>query len=181
MEKTHAWPWRRRGTIWCTYLKLVPSFLPYQWTPSYSHSALSISSSPPDSGTYTKCKPIVKCVRSGLISSLLPDEWLKTYGAHRHSQWDPASQPRDMCSHSIAGPHLPPAPFIKWICHIFETARLSATSVWAQWFWTLSVGMCQKWHNLNCMRTVSPCAIACFFVTGRQALKHTLTRDDWKC
>lgn len=88
----------------------------------------------------------MKCARSGLVSSPFPDEWLNTYGAYWHSQWDPPltpplphspSQTGDMSSLGVSRPDLPPAPFFKMnLSHIWGqgTARLSAISIWAQWF-----------------------------------------------
>lgn len=113
---------------------------------------------------------------SGIVWFLLLDEPIKTYGAYWHFQWGPARRLRDMCSHSIAGPHLPPAPFIKWICHIFEARKVP--------------GWVPPPFELNGLNTIRgdvskmaqfklyvKCFTMCyclFFVTGGQALKHNI-------
>lgn len=182
-RKTQAWPPGQRGTICCTSLMPIhppfslslPLSLLHQLPPwSSPIPLLVICSSLTGYGTLRWCQLIVKCARSGLASVLLPDEWLNTYGAYRHSQWGPASQPRDMYSFSIAGPHLPPAPFLKWICHISEARKLPG--------WVPSPS---ELNGLNTIRRdVSKlgqfelhvnCCTMCyclFFVTGRQALQQ---------
>lgn len=92
-------------------LKLVPSVLPYQWTPSTLPARCS------------RCLALLRLivVHADIINPLQvsglgwyhppPMSDLNTYGAYRHSQRDPSSQPWDMYSDSIAGAHLPPAPF----------------------------------------------------------------------
>lgn len=91
----------------------------------------------------------------------------------------PPSQPWDMSSFSIAGPHLPPATFFKInLSHIWgqETARLSATFIWAQWFEHYQKGCvkngtiwiaCELPHHVLllvfCDRRTSPQAMIFFF------------------
>ena len=91
-------------------LKLVPSVLPYQWTPSILPACCSrclLSSA----WLWYMLTLLTRCRCQVWAGIILPDEWLNTYGAYRHSQRDPSSQPWDMYSDSIAGAHLPPAPF----------------------------------------------------------------------
>lgn len=91
-------------------LKLVPSVLPYQWTPSILPACCSRLLLSSTWLLYTQTL-LTHCRCHAWAGIILPDEWLNTYGAYRHSQRDPGSQPWDMCSYSIARAHLPPAPF----------------------------------------------------------------------
>ncbi len=160
-RKTWAWLWRQTGTICCTYPQAHTLHSPR--TPSSSQlPAVVIFSCPSGCGTH-RHQPIAG-VTIGLVSSLLPDEWLNTYRAYQHSQWDPASQPWDMCSFSAAGTHLPLAPLLKLICHIYEARRLSC---WVPPSFELAdldtyrKERVKKWHNLTCIWTASLCAIVC--------------------
>ena len=123
-RKTQAWPWRQRDTICCTYLELMPSLLPYQWTPSLSlPPALVICFLWLIVVHIDTVNPNVEMcqVRAGII----PAPWRVIKHIWSISAFpDPPSRPRDMCLLSIAGPHLPPAPFLKWICHTSEARKL---------------------------------------------------------
>lgn len=86
----------------------------------------------------------------------------------------PAPARPGMGAHSVTRPDLPPAPFLKMnLSHIWgqETARLSATSIWAQWFerYQRDVSKVAQFElHVNCF-TMCYCL---FFVTTRRALKQ---------
>lgn len=197
-RKTQAWLWRQTGTICCTY------------PPAHTlHSPISMNSLIPSASCtghlllsawswYTQA--LLTHCRCQVWASLNPAPWwvIKHIAAYRHSQWDPASQPRDMCSFSIAGAHLPPAPFLKLICHISEARKLPG---WVpppfelNGLNTIRRGCvkngiiwiaCELPHHLLllvfCDR--GPQAMICFFFLYLQVLTWWFlfhTRDDWKC